>query len=90
MNDTTAIDAAVAAAGELLDIDGVHGVGQGESEGSPSILVMVAGLDDVTRATLPTEVNGFPVVVFDVGEPPTILESAAEATLEMDIEPDCG
>lgn len=90
MGETPAIDAALAAAEPLLDIEGVHGIGQGESDGSPCVLVMVVGLTAEARATLPSTIEGFPVVLHDLGSPPTIEGTpAVERPADTEIEPDC-
>lgn len=90
MNDATSIEAAVASAGDLLDIDGVHGVGEGESDGSPCVLVLVSHIGAEQRAALPDEIDGYPVVVRDIGEPPTAFDADGGDEAGSDIEPDCG
>ncbi len=82
-----AVAAAVAAAGALLDVPGVEGVGRGETEaGDPAVLVLCSGITAELRAALPADVAGVPVVLYDIGERPTAFDSTAEMP---DIEPDC-
>ena len=88
MSETASIEAAVVAAEELLEIEGVHGVGQGASDGAPCVLVMVANLSDEARSAIPEQIAGFPVKLHDLGsEPQTYGTSAGES---LDLEPDCG
>jgi hypothetical protein len=51
----------------LLSIPGVTGVAIGESEGKPCILVLVAKKDDPAIAKIPSQLEGFPVVVEETG-----------------------
>lgn len=92
MTDHPSGEAAAAAleeAQELLDRDGVEGVGQGATEdGVPCILVLTAGLIDTD--TLPATISGVPVRVLDIGEPPTAQDHDANQGIvtDGDEEPD--
>ncbi len=52
----------------LLSIPGVVGVGEGEQEGTPVVLVMVAALSPELDAALPGDLEGHPVVTEVTGE----------------------
>jgi hypothetical protein len=88
MDGASSIESALAAAEPLLDVEGVHGIGQGESDGSPCVLVMVAGLREEDRARIPADVEGFPIVLRDLGGPPT-AEEGIDTGVDAEIEPDC-
>lgn len=47
------------------DIDGVEGVAEGEQDGKPTITVFVS--KEEAKAKLPTELEGYPVVVEENG-----------------------
>jgi|GEM_PF-5946224 len=67
-----ALAAALAAAEDLMALPGVEGVGQGEDgAGAPVVLVLCAGVTDALRASIPAELGGIPVVLYDIGERPT-------------------
>jgi hypothetical protein len=52
----------------LMAIPGVVGIGEGESEGRPVILIMVRELSPDLRRQLPQQIDGFEVKVDVVGE----------------------
>ena len=52
----------------LMSIPGVTGIGLGEKDGRPAIVVLVVKLTPTLRASLPHTLNGFPVVVEESGE----------------------
>ena len=52
----------------LMVIPGVVGIGEGESEGRPVILIMVRELSPDLRRQLPQQIDGFEVKVDVVGE----------------------
>jgi hypothetical protein len=51
----------------LLSIPGVKGVAIGESEGKPCILVLVDKKDASSVAKIPSQLEGYPVVVEETG-----------------------
>ncbi len=52
----------------VIDLPGVSGVGIGECEGEPCLVVMVAEKTDELLKLIPSSVDGFPVVVEETGE----------------------
>lgn len=52
----------------LMSIPGVTGLGLGEKDGRPAIVILVQKLTPTLRASLPRTLNGFPVVVEESGE----------------------
>jgi hypothetical protein len=52
----------------LMAIPGVVGIAEGESDGSPVVLIMVRELTPELRHTLPQQLDGFAVKVDVVGE----------------------
>lgn len=52
----------------LMSIPGVTGIGLGQTEGKPAIVVMVRELTPALRASIPRTLNGFPVAVEESGE----------------------
>lgn len=55
-------------AAELMAVPGVVGVGIGEHHGKPCIMVLVAEQTSAVQNRIPTELNGFAVVVEQSGE----------------------
>jgi hypothetical protein len=55
-------------AGRLLALPGVMGVAEGESGGHPCVVVLVAGLKGGQRGQVPSDVEGWPVLVRECGE----------------------
>ncbi|AEA47435.1 hypothetical protein [Archaeoglobus veneficus] len=54
---------------ELLSIEGVVGVGIGEAaDKKPCIKVYVVKIDEKLKKTIPSELEGFPVELEEVGE----------------------
>jgi hypothetical protein len=51
----------------LMSIPGVQGVAIGENQGKPCILVLVLKKNSETTATIPSQLEGFPVVVEETG-----------------------
>jgi hypothetical protein len=51
----------------VIDLPGVSGVGIGECEGEPCLVVMVAEKTDELLKVIPSSVDGFPVVVEETG-----------------------
>lgn len=51
----------------LLSIPGVKGVAIGESDGKPCILVLVVSKNGEGVAKIPSQLEGFPVVVEETG-----------------------
>jgi hypothetical protein len=51
----------------VIDLPGVSGVGIGECEGEPCLVVMVAEKTDELSKLIPSSVDGFPVVVQETG-----------------------
>ncbi len=52
----------------LMALPGVVGTAQGEQDGKPCVMVLVVELTDDLRARLPTELDGYPVVISETGE----------------------
>ena len=52
----------------LMTIPGVTGVAEGESQGSPVVLVMVHQLTPELKRQIPRELDGVPVQVDPVGD----------------------
>lgn len=52
----------------VIDLPGVSGVGIGECEGEPCLVVMVATRTDELLKLIPPTVDGFPVIVQETGE----------------------
>ena len=50
-----------------MAIPGVVGTGETEQDGAPAVMIMVDQLTDSLRAKLPKEVEGYPVVLDEVG-----------------------
>lgn len=55
-------------AAELMAIPGVVGTGIGEEKGKPCILVLVRKKDDRLRRQIPTQLDGYPIRIDEVGE----------------------
>lgn len=53
---------------QLMGVPGVTGVGIGEKDGKPAIIVMVRELTQDVRSRLPQVIEGHPVVVEQSGE----------------------
>lgn len=53
---------------ELMAIPGVNGVGVTEANGKPAILILIASATPELTAALPHQIEGYPVVVMEVGE----------------------
>lgn len=53
---------------ELLAIPGVTGTGEGRTDGRPVVLVLVTRRTPELEARLPKLIEGFPVVIREVGE----------------------
>jgi hypothetical protein len=52
----------------LMSLPGVVGIGMGEKDGTPAIVVLVARLTPALRAGIPPTLDGHPVVVEESGE----------------------
>ncbi len=52
----------------LMDIPGVSGIGIGDRNGAPVIVIMVRRLTPELRARLPRELEGHPVILEESGE----------------------
>lgn len=52
---------------QLMAIPGVTGIGIGEQNGQPAIVIMVNRLTLELKARLPRQLDGFPVVVEQSG-----------------------
>lgn len=61
------IEKALAAAQALLDLEGVVGVGEGETESGACVVVFVAARTPRLAATIPKEILGVPVDVRETG-----------------------
>ena len=46
----------------------VVGTAQGEQDGAPCVMVLVVELTDDLKAQLPSELDGYPVVISETGE----------------------
>lgn len=55
-------------ASELMHLPGVIGVGEGESEGQPAIVVFVEQRTTEIAARLPKQIEGYAVVLRETGE----------------------
>ena len=55
-------------AGRLLALPGVVGVAEGESGGRACLVVFVAGVKGEERGQLPSDVEGWPLLVRESGE----------------------
>ena len=53
---------------ELMDIPGVAGVGEGESQGKPCIRVFILGGSPESLKKIPTVIGGYPVLVEQTDE----------------------
>ncbi len=53
---------------ELMSIEGVVGTAIGEVDGNPCILVLVEQKTEETVKKIPEELEGYPVVISEVGE----------------------
>jgi hypothetical protein len=53
----------------LLDVVGVVGTGQGELSGKPCIKVFVSMRSLELEQRIPVELDGYPLVIEEVGEP---------------------
>lgn len=51
----------------VIDLPGVSGVGIGECDGEPCLVVMVAAKTDDLLEAIPSSVDGFAVVVEETG-----------------------
>jgi hypothetical protein len=51
-----------------MNIRGVTGTGEGKKDGKPAILIFVDSLTDDLRSKLPSQSEGYPVVVGQTGE----------------------
>ena len=55
-------------ADEWMSIDGVVGAGIGESQGKPCIKIFAAGEEEELRKRIPSQVEGFPVIIEVTGK----------------------
>ena len=53
---------------EWMSIPGVVGVAIGELDGKPCIRILAAERTEEMATRIPSEVEGFPVVIMDTGE----------------------
>ncbi len=53
---------------ELMRIPGVNGVGIGERQGNPVLLVMLDRSASQLPVTIPRQLEGFPVEIEEIGE----------------------
>lgn len=51
-----------------MSIPGVIGIGESAHNGSPCILILLSKLSDDLQSQLPNEIDGFSVVLKEVGE----------------------
>jgi hypothetical protein len=51
-----------------MNIPGVTGTGEGQKDGKPAILIFVDSLSDSLKSQLPTDVEGYPVVIKETGK----------------------
>ena len=52
----------------LMSLPGVVGTAETERDGNPCVMVMVVELTDLLRRQLPSELEGYKVVVSESGE----------------------
>lgn len=53
---------------DWMNIPGVTGTGEWQKDGKPAILIFVDSLTDSLKSQLPTEVEGYPVVIKESGK----------------------
>lgn len=68
MNRPSIIDVIAEHSARLLAIDGVVGMAEGSHEGRPCVQIHLARDDETVRASLPEELDGYPVVTIVTGE----------------------
>ncbi len=52
----------------LLAVPGVNGIGEGQLDGKPCILVFVRRVTEEVRRDVPPMIGGYPVRIEDVGD----------------------
>lgn len=63
----TSMDDVMESARQLMDLDGVVGVGEGIQDGRPCVVVFVNPPGTALAAKLPRDIQGVPVVVEESG-----------------------